>query len=79
LIPGKLDFYDFDMTPHEAEDGGTANFKIEINNWFLRIFAPHLLVKYDRLSKRIVWYQGLSNLRTDEGDNQNVTIDYFYP
>lgn len=78
LIPGKLDFYDFDMREIPQSDKGIAEFEISIKNWFLRIFAPKLLAKYDRSTKRLVWYQGLSNIKNDKGENQSVTIEYKY-
>ncbi len=78
LIPGKLDYYDFDMKEIDQPDKNIAEFEISIRNWFLSLFAPKLHAKYDRKTKRLVWYKGLSNIKNEEGKNQVVTIDYRY-
>lgn len=78
LIPGELDYFDFDMKEIPQSNKNLAEFEISVKSWFLRIFAPKLLVKYDRKTKRLIWYQGLSNIKNDKGENQSVTIEYLY-
>ena len=78
LIPGKLDYYDFDMKEVGSSELSVAEFEISIKNWFLKMFAPKLRAKYDRSTKRLIWYQGISNIKNEKGENQNVTIDYSY-
>ena len=78
LIPGKLDYYDFDMKHKGQPQGDVVEFEIKVKNWFLKIFAPTLRVKYDRKKKHIVWYEGISNIKDDDGGNQKVTINYYY-
>ncbi|MBX3734198.1 MAG: hypothetical protein KF791_16605 [Verrucomicrobiae bacterium] len=78
LIPGKLDYYDFGLTARDASPDGTVAFDVTIQNWFLRLFAPKLEVKYDKASQRLVGYRGISNLLNDRGENQAVTITYTY-
>jgi len=78
LIPGKLDHYDFQLARVSQSGAGITVFEITIKSWLLKLFAPKLLVKYDRNLKRIVWYEGLSNITNDEGHNQSVTITYSY-
>lgn len=78
LIPGKLDYYDFDMKELPQADPKLALFEIKVKSIFLRLFAPKLLAKYDRKTSRLVWYQGLSNIKSDAGELQNVTIEYSY-
>lgn len=78
LIPGRLDYYDFDMKEVKSDDPKIATFEIHIKNWFLRMFAPRLHAKYERKTKRLVWYEGLSNIKDEHDDNQVVTIDYVY-
>ena len=78
LIPGKLDYYDFNLKMVNESPPGIINFEVAIQNWFLRIFAPKLYIKYDKVKKHIIWYKGLSNIPDEKGDLQNVTIDYKY-
>lgn len=60
-------------------ESGTVAFAIEADSWFLRLFAPTLEVRYDRDSRRLLSYQGASNLLGADRDVQNVTITYRYP
>lgn len=78
LIPGKLDYYDFDMKQITEPQGDIIEFEIKVKNWFLKLFAPTLRVKYDRKQKHIVWYEGISNIKDDNDKNQKVTINYVY-
>jgi hypothetical protein len=78
LIPGKLDYYDFQITRVSESGNGITEFEIAIRNWFLKLFAPKLIVRYDRNLKHIVWYEGISNIRNNDGHNQSVTIAYTY-
>ena len=38
-----------------------------------------LTVYYDRKTRRLIEYQGVSNLETPDGDTQDVVIQYAYP
>lgn len=78
LIPGKLDYYDFNLVPLSESPDGIAAFDVTIQNWFLRLFAPKLELKYDTRLRRLVWYRGISNLLDDQGENQVVEIHYTY-
>ncbi|MCE3009158.1 MAG: hypothetical protein LW875_00930 [Proteobacteria bacterium] len=77
MIPGKLEYYDFEMELVREVDG-VAYIEVHIKNWFLRLFAPKLDVRYDIKSKRMIYYKGLSNLQTDKGETQAVEIEYSY-
>ena len=78
MIPGDLDSYQFKLDFIRENKDGTADFKIKIENWFLRLFAPTLEFKFDQRLNRIVWYKGVSNIKNDAGKNMNVEIDYTY-
>lgn len=77
LIPGDLDYYSFRMN-YEGEDQNVVRLKVSIDNFFLRLFAPSLLLKYDKKRGRLLNYVGLSNIKSDKGKIQNVVIKYFY-
>lgn len=77
LIPGKLDYYDFDLEVG-SEQHGVIEFEIYAKNWFFRLLAPKFRARYELKTKRIVWYDGLSNISNDKGDTQVVTIDFNY-
>ena len=79
MIPGDLDSYQFKLDFVQENKDGSVDFKIKIENWFLRLFAPTLEFKFDQKLNRIVWYKGISNIKNDEGKNMNVEINYNYP
>lgn len=63
----------------ESGESGTVAFNIEADSWFLRLFAPKLEVRYDLETRRLLSYQGASNLLDADREMQNVTITYRYP
>ena len=77
-VLAKLDFFNF-TAKFRGEPKETANFGINIDNIFLKLFLSELQVEYDTKTKQLVRYKGLSNLVTDSGDDQNVLIDYEKP
>lgn len=77
LIPGKLDYYDFDLTQTNIKEG-VVEFEISAKNWFFRLLAPKIKARYDIKTRRILWYDGISNISNDKGDSQNVTMDFTY-
>lgn len=78
LIPGKLETYNFELVYKKTDSAGLAMFEIHIKNWFLRMFAPKLVLHYDTIKSRLTRYEGLSNLYDDKKEMQNVTIEYTY-
>lgn len=46
---------------------------------FLRLFVSSIELKYRKADKRLLAYKGLSNIPSDEGEIQTVSIDYNYP
>lgn len=77
LIPGRLDSYNFYMKMKKSSSE-TVEFEIEIDNWFLRMFAPKLELVYDRKKSRLLSYKGLSNIRDKDKEIMNVEITYKY-
>lgn len=77
LITGTLDIYDFELEL-KGEKDGIAEITIHISNWFLRLFAPKLDVRYDIDARRMLYYKGLSNILDDKGKIQTVEITYTY-
>jgi hypothetical protein len=76
-IPGRLDVYDFYLKVR-SKSPEKVIFEVEIDNWFLKLFAPKLKMVYDPIKKRLISYSGLSNIRTPDKEMMNVDIDYSY-
>lgn len=77
IIPGRLDAFDFKITP-VSHDDVKAEFEVKIKSWLMRIFSPRLRLIYDLKKKRLISFEGLSNIRNDEGEMMSVDIQYKY-
>lgn len=73
LVPGRLDYYQFRIV---KVAGGEAEvkFAMEPDSMLIRLFAPRVLVTYALPGRRLLRYEGISNLRDAAGDNYQVRI-----
>jgi hypothetical protein len=78
LIPGRLDEFDFLLKKANNAQEETLNLELKIKSFWLKLFAPKMLLKYDKLKKRLIYYKGLSNIRDKNGSRQVVEITYSY-
>lgn len=78
LIPGRLDEFNFILRRINNPTEETLNLELKIKSFWLKFFAPKMLLKYDTLKKRLIYYKGLSNIRDKNGDRQVVEINYSY-
>ncbi|HCB12845.1 MAG TPA: hypothetical protein DEP36_04655 [Gammaproteobacteria bacterium] len=62
----------------ELREPDTVALNIEGDSGFLQLFAPKLEVHYDLETRRLLSYQGASNLLDANHKAQNVTIAYRY-
>jgi hypothetical protein len=77
VLPSRLDQYDFRIRKLNLE-GDTLYVRLEIDNWFLRMFAPHMDCEYDMKTRRLLRYEGISNLTNGSGKHADVVITYAY-
>lgn len=77
VLPSRLDQYKFRIRKRKV-DGDTLYIRLEIDNWLLRLFAPHVDVEYDQKIRRLLRYKGISNLEDASGKHKKVTITYSY-
>lgn len=77
IIPGRLEAFDFYIknTAHNKE---VAEFEVGMKSWLMRLFGPRLKLIYDIQKKRLIFFEGLSNLRDSEGKMMSVDIQYKY-
>lgn len=76
LVPSRLKAYAFDVAPIEADSPGLEAFRLRLGGWFGWLL-PSIKVAYDARSRRLRWFEGLSNLRDDAGDTpMQVRIDF---
>ena len=52
--------------------------RIELDNWFLRLFTPHLEAEFDLASRRLLTYRGFSMISDLSGKTLKVKVTYDY-
>lgn len=52
--------------------------RVELDSWFLRMAVPPILLTYDRESRRLQRFRGISNIRGEQGNTLKVDIQYRY-
>ena len=77
VLPSRLDQYEFRIRKRKV-DGDTLYIRLEIENWLLRLFAPHIDVEYDLKTRHLLRYEGVSNLEDNSGKHKKVIITYSY-
>ena len=78
VIPGKFQTYDFfiETIQHNQQ---VAEFDVKLQSWPMRLFGAKLKIIYSVQQKRILFYEGPSNLRDKDGKMMSVKIEYKYP
>lgn len=77
VLPSRLDQYEFRIRKRKI-NGDTLYIRLEVDNWLLRPFAPHIDVDYDLKNRHLLRYEGISNLEDIAGKHKKVTITYSY-
>ena len=77
VLPSRLDQYKFRIRKLKIE-GNVLSIRLEIDNWFLRLFAPYVDAVYDMNTRRLLRYEGRSNITDASGEFQDVVIEYSY-
>ena len=69
------DYYGFRVRVFSTDEAkGLVTFRVEIYNWFLRLFGSHIDATYDYNKRRIIQYHGISNLLDKSQGSHDVTI-----
>lgn len=79
LIPSQLDFYTFEIERAESEHLEAYAFELRIKSMFLQMFVRPVLVHYDAQTRSLLRYEGISNIRNDQGENFDVRIEFSGP
>ncbi|MGD9043741.1 MAG: hypothetical protein PVG06_08515 [Desulfobacterales bacterium] len=77
VLPAHMDQFDIRIFKRKIENG-RIQIQIELDNWFLRLFTPHLEAEYDLASRRLLSYRGLSMISDLSGKTKEVKVSYNY-
>jgi len=82
VIPSRQDAYDLRVRAvdpgQDPGPGGRVRVRVEFSSWILRLLAPALECEYDQATRRLLRYEGPSNLADGSGANPEVEITYAY-
>lgn len=79
VAPAKLNYFRFRVSKYDEPiiDGREAmTIELELNNWLLRQFVSSVFISYDKETKKILKYEGISNINNDLGKSHFVKIDF---
>ena len=77
VLPAHMDQFDIRILKNKIEDG-RLQIRIELDNWFLRLFTPSVEAEYDLDTRRLISYRGFSLIADGSGKNLPVTVFYDY-
>ncbi len=75
LVPSRRVFYSFKAQTDNTPSATTLTVRLSVGAWYA-FLVPHIDVIYDRASRRLVRYEGLSNIRNGLGKSYNVRIEF---
>ncbi len=80
LVLEKMDYYDFLLKYHgqEKENSHLLKFELIIDHILLKYIAPTVIVYYDKKTKKLISYEGPTNIADKKGQTQNLKIKYDY-
>jgi hypothetical protein len=78
VLPAQMNQFNVKISKKQVQ-GNRIQLKVELDNWFLRIFTPEIQVEYDLASRRLLWYRGISMVSNADKKNVEVLTTYDYP
>jgi hypothetical protein len=69
---------EFRMKRKSKIEGDVLHIRVEMANWLLKLFAPHMDAEYDLKTQRLLRYDGISMVEDTSGKNAQVSITYEY-
>jgi hypothetical protein len=76
-VPSRLDYFRFRIIKvDESTTSGQSSVVVrcELDNMFLRWLADPITLTYDRETRRMISYEGISNVSDEQGNNHAVRI-----
>ncbi len=77
IAPIEQDYFKFRLLKDKELTEGSRNlvrFRLEIDNFLLRIFVKPILVTYNQATKQLAYYEGISNINDEKGKSLRVKM-----
>ena len=77
ISTARQEYYRFQITIENSTiSSNTVNMKMEPTNYFLRALLDPIYITYNKNTRRIVQYSGISNIKDNEGKAQMAVLTY---
>ena len=76
LLPTRQTTIELEIERTSCKESNQTCFLIEPSNWFFRMLSKPLVLTYDSDSRKLMTFQGKSNISDSEGNYQEVVIHY---
>lgn len=79
IVPSRLDYYRFVAFEDKAASGSLNGAKVLVaapESRVLRLLAPRIEFTFDPATRRLLKYEGVSNISKEGGGNRKVRLDF---
>ena len=78
VLPAQMNQFDVRIKKKQIQDNRIL-LKVELDNWFLRLFSPTIQFEYDLESRQVLWYRGVAMVSNEDRETVEVVTTYTYP
>lgn len=81
VVPSSQDYFKFEIQKKDDSENllpHQVQFKTEVSSFLLKVLVDPIVTTYDRRSRRLLEYQGLSNVNDANGKSHDVRIQMMY-
>lgn len=76
VVLDQLDFFSFRTDSLPSKEESHQKFQMKMDSFFISLLVAPITVTYDKISKSLIQYEGLSNIFNDKEKSQEVLIAY---
>ena len=80
VLESRLDYFNFTFNylGSDEKNPTLTNYRLDIKSWILKLFADALSVQYDTKKRRLMKFDGLTNVSNKRGKAEHLVITYKY-
>lgn len=75
VLPSRLDTLAFKLQPRDSRDPAARSFRLSLDAWY-GAAIPGITVTYAQAGRRLLRFEGIGNIRDDQGDYPSVRIEF---
>jgi len=75
VLPSRLDTLTFKLQPRASRDPAARSFRLSLDAWY-GAAIPGITVTYAQPSRHLLRFEGIGNIRDEQGDYPSVRIEF---